>query len=281
MTPSERSRNDLIMRSTGLLIACHTRGGATKRPTKLARSGFIQGRLIERSHGTRSIVGTVRGERQLECKSRAGERTRRLLVRAAGCSVSPLNSDARGPRVGQRASDRAGTSTTTSPHAHIKWQGLRLTSADRKYMVQFIRDGAIFSRLRPYESWDVFSEEGRRLWKIFVELSEPSEIQRLGVRFINRIAPIELTKVVNNWAKPPRFLEPLGLPMSGFLFQSTHDVPGHPFKINVVQTIQPPGPLQSDGFALIFDIDACQASHRQKRPGPGSRGKNHVRCSRN
>jgi len=87
----------MVSPEPGLLIACHTRGGATKRPTKLARSRFIQGRLIGRSHGTRSIVGTVGGERQLECKSRAGERARRLHVRAAGCSVTPLKSRARDP----------------------------------------------------------------------------------------------------------------------------------------------------------------------------------------
>jgi uncharacterized protein (TIGR04255 family) len=33
-------------------------------------------------------------------------------------------------------------------------------------------------------------------------------------------------------------------------------VPGHPFKVNVVQTIQPPCPPQAEEFGLVLDIDA-------------------------
>jgi len=89
----------------------------------------------------------------------------------------------------------------------------------------------------------------------FVDLAQPLEVQRLGVRFINRIAPIDLSKLGRYLAKPPKCLEPLGLPMSGFLYQSTHDVPKEPFRINVAQTVQPPSPPQTEGFGLILDID--------------------------
>jgi uncharacterized protein (TIGR04255 family) len=135
------------------------------------------------------------------------------------------------------------------------WRGFRLTSSDKRQIVQFNHDGMVFSRLKPYEDWNVFSAEGLRLWTLFVQLAEPSEVQRLGVRFINRIAPIDPTKLGKYLAKPPKCLEPLGLPMTTFLYQSTHDVPGHPFKVNVVQAIQPPSPPQAEGFGLILDID--------------------------
>lgn len=136
------------------------------------------------------------------------------------------------------------------------WRGFRLTSSDKLQIVQFNRDGMVFSRLKPYEDWNAFSEEGLRLWKLFVQLAEPSEVRRLGVRFINRIAPIDPARLGKYLAKPPKCLEPLGLPMTAFLYQSTHDVPGHPFKVNVVQTIQPPSPPRAEGFGLILDTDA-------------------------
>jgi len=55
---------------------------------------------------------------------------------------------------------------------------------------------------------------------------------------------------------PPRRLESLGFPIRQFLYQSTHEVPGHPYRINIIDTIQPPGPSQDEGLGLIIDIDA-------------------------
>ena len=69
----------------------------------------------------------------------------------------------------------------------LGWKGLRLQSADDRYIAQFNREGFIFSRLQPYESWDQFKEEAMRLWNVYAELAKSLEVQRLGVRFINRI----------------------------------------------------------------------------------------------
>ncbi|MBN2133795.1 MAG: TIGR04255 family protein [Sedimentisphaerales bacterium] len=135
------------------------------------------------------------------------------------------------------------------------WQGFRLTSEDKRHIVQFTRDGVAFSRLTPYEEWNVFAAEGQRLWRIFVELAEPTEVQRLGVRFINRIRLEDLTEVRKYLARPPKCLEPLGLPVGQFFYQSLHDVPGHPFQVNVVQTVQAPAPPQTQELGLILDID--------------------------
>lgn len=132
--------------------------------------------------------------------------------------------------------------------------GFRLTSSDKMYIVQFNRDGLVFSRLQPYLDWDSFSAEGLRLWVIFVDLFQPSEVERLGVRFINRISPIVVAKVGRYLENPPECLEPLGLPMEGFFYQSTHDVPKRPFQIKIAQTIQPSLPPQNEP-GLIFDID--------------------------
>jgi uncharacterized protein (TIGR04255 family) len=137
---------------------------------------------------------------------------------------------------------------------HDEWDGFRLTSADKRYIAQFTRDGLIFSRLAPYENWDVFSVEAVRLWKVFVELAEPREVERLGVRFINRVAA-ELSKVPRYLSAPPKCLEREGMPLTGFFFQSMHEVPGYPLQINVIQAIQPPALASAGGLGLILDID--------------------------
>ena len=137
----------------------------------------------------------------------------------------------------------------------VRWLGFRLVSADGRYIAQFNRDGLVFSRLEPYNEWETFSSEGLRIWRAFLDLAGPVEVQRLGVRFVNRIALPKLAQLGRYLSRPPKCLEPLGLPMTRFLYQSIHDVPGHPFQINVTQTNQPLRPQQTEGFGLILDID--------------------------
>ncbi|MBI3860673.1 MAG: TIGR04255 family protein [Planctomycetia bacterium] len=143
------------------------------------------------------------------------------------------------------------------PSAHVQndaWLGFRLTSSDQRYIAQFQRDGLIVSRLQPYENWEIFSAEAGRLWKIFVELAEPREVERLGVRFINRI-DVTLSSARRYLSAPPKSLDRFGMPLKGFLFQSMHEVPWEPLQINVIQAIEPPAIASAGGCGLIVDID--------------------------
>ena len=150
------------------------------------------------------------------------------------------------------------------------WHGFRLVSEDRHSILQFTRDGVAFSRLTPYEKWDSFAAEAWRLWRMFADIAQPSEVQRLGVRYINRIILRQLKEVRENLTSPPECLESVGLPTVGFLYQSQHAVPGKPYEVNVVRTIQPPGPDKDDELGLIVDVDvgttrtlACQEAELQ------------------
>jgi uncharacterized protein (TIGR04255 family) len=132
--------------------------------------------------------------------------------------------------------------------------GYRLTSADHRHIAQFTRDGLVASRLEPYGNWEEFSTEALRLWNVFVEVAQPREIERLGVRFINRISA-DVSNVGRFLAAAPKCLEQSGMPRKGFFFQSTHDVPGHPLQITVIQAIEPPAVPSAGGSGLILDID--------------------------
>lgn len=135
------------------------------------------------------------------------------------------------------------------------WRGFRLTSADKAQIVQFTRDGIVFSRLTPYQGWSAFEAEARRVWKLFRELASPSEVQRLGVRFINRVNSDKLADIGRLLSAAPKGLVRHGLPMTGFLYRNTYEAPGLPFSVNVVQTVQPPAIPETEGFGLILDID--------------------------
>jgi uncharacterized protein (TIGR04255 family) len=131
----------------------------------------------------------------------------------------------------------------------LGWKGLRLQSADGRYIAQFNRDGFIFSRLQPYESWEQFKEEAMRLWKMHAELAKVLEVQRLGVRFINRITlPVGEVRLEDYLLVPPQTPGELDLQIMGFFHQD-----------NLLVT------LGSDGGGLILDIDVFTTEPFQQR----------------
>lgn len=131
--------------------------------------------------------------------------------------------------------------------------GLRLTSDDKLQIVQFKRDGVVFSRLHPYQDWEQFSNAALKTWRAFVEIAEPVEIHRLGVRFINRIASAKPDGLKPVLREPPTC--PANLPLIDFVYQSTFAVPDRPFAIRVIKLMQPSVPNSPEGSGLFLDCD--------------------------
>lgn len=141
-------------------------------------------------------------------------------------------------------------------HRDLGWKGLRFESADHVHIVQFNRDGYVFSRLRPYDHWEQFHGEAFRLWHVHKDLAHPAEVQRLGLRFINRIElPLDGPRPDDYLLMPAEVLKGLELPRAGFLHRDVLGVPGYPYVITIVRTVQPVQTSGSKGFGLIFDID--------------------------
>lgn len=138
----------------------------------------------------------------------------------------------------------------------LGWRGLRFESEDKRHIAQFNRDSFVFSRLTPYESWDQFQKEGLRLWRLHLDLAKPTETQRLGLRFVNRIAiPPGEFELEDYLEAPPRTPRAMDLPFVGFLDRHKLSVPGYPYEINIIQTVQDPQGEEATGAGLILDID--------------------------
>jgi uncharacterized protein (TIGR04255 family) len=138
----------------------------------------------------------------------------------------------------------------------LGWKGLRFQSTDQKHIGQFNRDGFVFSRLEPYVNWQQLQDEAFRLWEVFKLVARPVEIRRVGLRFINRIrlAPSDLR--FEDYIRPaPEPPSDLNLPFHGFVHQDTLAVPGHPYAVNVIRTIQPAGAFPDERIGVILDID--------------------------
>ncbi len=143
------------------------------------------------------------------------------------------------------------------------WRGARLTSADKLHIAQFNRDGFTFSRLAPYQDWNQFCNEALRLWRVHAELGRPNEVERIGLRFINRIAlPAEGAQISDFLRLPPQPPASLDVSVINFVHQDTWDVLGYPYVLNVTQTIQAATPAGLSGNFLILDIDVWTTATR-------------------
>jgi uncharacterized protein (TIGR04255 family) len=65
--------------------------------------------------------------------------------------------------------------------------GYVVFSNDQKQILQVRLDGFSFSRLAPYDCWEKFRDEAKKLWNIYQSLVHPEAIVRLAVRYINRL----------------------------------------------------------------------------------------------
>lgn len=75
--------------------------------------------------------------------------------------------------------------------------GYIFTSADQHQVFQTRIDGFTFNRLKPYDKWDTFRDEAKRLWKLYSNLVSP-EISRVALRFINKFdIPLSPQSVLN------------------------------------------------------------------------------------
>ena len=136
-----------------------------------------------------------------------------------------------------------------------QWNGFRLQDEQGHHVAQFTLNGVIFSRLEPYESWDTFKAEAIRFWALFVELAEPTVIQRLGVRYINRILLADGEQPSTFLKAAPYTLPGVEVSPESFFYKDTYHVPSYPYSVHWTRTIQPEGASPIDKRALILDID--------------------------
>jgi uncharacterized protein (TIGR04255 family) len=138
----------------------------------------------------------------------------------------------------------------------LGWKGLRFVSGDQKQIAQFNCDGFVLSRLEPYVNWRQLEQEGFRLWEVFKELTKPVDVQRVGLRFINRIPLAADNLRLEDYLRPsPEPPTGFDLPFQHFMHHDTLAVPGHPYAVNVIRTIQPVTAGSEETVSLILDID--------------------------
>ncbi len=132
--------------------------------------------------------------------------------------------------------------------------GFRFANSDDKLIWQSRLDGFTLSRLAPYESWIPFRDEARRLWTRYREVSQPTDVQRLAVRYINRFdIPGQSVDLKQYFRTSPEVSPELPQGMAGFFLQVALPLDDINGQVLINQAIIPP-PDQSV-VSIILDID--------------------------
>src|SRR5207253_4384748 len=98
--------------------------------------------------------------------------------------------------------------------------GYTFTSSDGLQAFQSRLDGFTFSRLAPYNGWESFCSEARRLWNIYREVTQPQAVTRAAVRYINRLdLPLPIRDLKDYLRTVPEVSPDLPQGLSGYFMQ--------------------------------------------------------------
>jgi uncharacterized protein (TIGR04255 family) len=137
--------------------------------------------------------------------------------------------------------------------------GFAYASSDQKQIIQARLDGFSFSRLAPYQHWEVFRDEAKRLWEIYQNVIHPTAINRLAVRYINRIdLPVPIKDFKDYLRVFPEVPCDLSEFLNGYFIQLQIPKPEVEATLILNQAIIPPS---SDSVvSVLLDLDLFKLS---------------------
>lgn len=132
--------------------------------------------------------------------------------------------------------------------------GYRFSSADNRQIIQARLDGFSLTRLAPYEKWEIFRDEARRLWSLYQVATNTKNVTRVAVRYINRLdLPLPLNDLKEYLLTAPEISPKLSQALSDYFMQlqiPQEDVGG---TLVLIEAIIPPS---KDNFvSVLLDID--------------------------
>lgn len=135
-----------------------------------------------------------------------------------------------------------------------KIDGYRFRSPETNKIVQVRLDGFTFNKLKPYESWDVFSAEAKELWNMYSGLAQPIKVTRLALRYINRIEiPLPIKDFREYILNAPDISPNLPQSLNHFFMRVV--IPYHEVEATAVITVTMDEQVNPQQVPIIFDID--------------------------
>ncbi|MEH2295070.1 TIGR04255 family protein [Nostoc sp.] len=142
----------------------------------------------------------------------------------------------------------------TSVAANQTVFGYRFLSSDNRQIVQARLDGFSLIRLAPYEKWEIFRDEARRLWNLYQVATNTKTVTRVAVRYINRLnLPLPLNDLKEYLLTAPEISPKLSQALSDYFMQleiPQEDIGG---TLVLIEAIIPPS--KDDLVSVLLDID--------------------------
>jgi uncharacterized protein (TIGR04255 family) len=151
-----------------------------------------------------------------------------------------------------------------APEILAQWQGTKLSTLDRADIVIFRTSAYVCSRLSPYPGWDAFRKHAQEGWEDWKKVAGPTEVVRIGLRYINRIdVPAQVVKVEDYLTIVPLMPE-LGFgPITSYAMQIIR-----PLTVDDCYLILNSGPIAPpllDHLSISLDIDIYRESDIPRR----------------
>lgn len=152
-----------------------------------------------------------------------------------------------------------GQFSTGQPTATIKQDqvGYQFIGEDGKQIAAFRLNGFAFSRLAPYQTWEQFRDEAKKLWALYRQLAGSASVKRVGVRYVNQLdLPVNLRDFRDFIRTYPEISSDLSQQLASFFMQvqiPQTDI-GAMLILNTA-IVPPPGP---NVVSVVLDIDVSK-----------------------
>ena len=141
--------------------------------------------------------------------------------------------------------------TTTSSTKQV---GHWFQSGDGKQVYQARLDGFTMSRLAPYERWETFRTEARRLWDAYKAAVSPERVVRVAVRYVNRIdIPLPLRDLKDYLRTVPEVSPDLPQGLAGYFMRL--EIPLDDIKSQCLVNEAIISPATPNVVSVVLDID--------------------------
>jgi uncharacterized protein (TIGR04255 family) len=132
--------------------------------------------------------------------------------------------------------------------------GFLFRSGDGLRIFQATLSGFTFNRLAPYDTWEEFSDDARRLWEIYKDVCRPSSVVRVALRFINRLdLPGPIVDFKEYLRTVPEVSPDLPQGLSGFFTQL--QIPQEDLKCMLIINEAFTAPTSPEVVSVILDFD--------------------------
>jgi uncharacterized protein (TIGR04255 family) len=137
--------------------------------------------------------------------------------------------------------------------------GYLFRSSDGTRIVQYRLDGFTLNRLKPYDKWESFRDEAKRLWSIYTESAMPEQITRIALRYINQmLIPGPVINFDDYLTAGPVVPENLPQQVSSFVTRVVIHEPQ--IKASAVITQAFEKIIEPDMVPVILDIDVIKVA---------------------